>query len=133
MTLRSRRSRVPPTPVDLFADIAASCQLLQNLLARYGFGEHADILREAQLFDSPTEREEMLARLASGDVWGSAGSIFDIEFPLSAGPRQSVVEDRRAFRAALRQLAVALIALGIEKEKLEGAVEAIDRWRYPRP
>lgn len=133
---RRRRNRrdfdVGSPSSDPFADIVATCRILEELLSRYGFDGHADFVREALLFDNLTERQELLSRLASGDVWGSAGSIFDIEFPLSAGLHKRVVEDRRAFRAALRRLALALLRLEMEDERLTMAVETLERWRYPR-
>ena len=118
-------------PVDVLEELRYSVRVVIRLLRTNGFDAQADALSDATLLDNPSERNQFLDYLSSGAMWGSAGSVWDAEFPLSGHDRDQVVRDRRTFRATLRRLALCLHDLGLRPDRMRDLADVLDRWRYP--
>lgn len=111
--------------------VRSAVLVLVGLLRRYDFHTQADGLEGALLLDNPSEQDQFFRYLNSGALWGSAGSVFDIEFPLSGRDRGQVVQDRRLFRKTLRRLAHSLCELGVGGEDLPELAAILGRWNFP--
>lgn len=124
--MRRRSSR---SPERLLQKIRNACDALEQLLVKYEFQPQADFLRELRLLDNSSEREEFLEQLAGGAVFGSAGSIADIELnsPGRQGDQQQVVADSRFLRGALVELGESLLALGFGDRALKQDIKAFRR------
>ena len=99
----------------------AGAEELRRILVKYEQYWHADYIAEALLF-AEHEHGEFLRRLASGDVWGSAGSVDDMAFePLPGQHRSELESDWKVMDRCLLAIAEAVIDAGLSNEKI--------RWR----
>jgi hypothetical protein len=77
---------------------------------RFPRARRLHLAAQLALFESP----EFVDELCSGNVWGSAGSMFDLLFLGNVeGPEEELLADEQAYSRVCLQLAEAMEAQGI--------------------
>ena len=92
-------------------------QELRLVLRKREFYRHVAIVDEILLLEDIDE-DQFFERVQSGDVWGSAGSIFDIVFPRENSSPEEWREDTSAFLNSLIGVADSLSDLGVATKRV---------------
>jgi hypothetical protein len=100
---------------------------MRELLLKYDDLGHADVV--SRLIDlANLGSPEFLDRLLWGGVWGSAGSLADVQFTGNVeGPETAVYEDDVEYRRLLVRLADEMRSQGVRDEGVEWYANGLRR------
>lgn len=94
-------------------DVSTALASLRTLLANHGHWQQAAIVEEALLVVDSGDEEQLQKRIGAADIWGSAGSVVDVQLGSGTGNSRDTHDDENAFYAALDVLGTYLEQSGI--------------------
>jgi hypothetical protein len=93
---------------------------LEQMLGGADYPAQADVMRQLRLAVERGDFADAQRRFASGDIWGGAGSVWDVSFMSPEG-------DRRSWRLLLRLVRTFAVA-GITYPPANERASACKKW-----
>lgn len=97
-----------PRSNDDLDDLIEPLAPLRDILLEYDLWHQAAFIEQLVL-TAESDRNQFIADIGGGMMWGSAGSVFDVFLP---SRRSGAESDQRRYEALLRQVAEGLVRRG---------------------